>query len=87
MTQILNRPVFFPSTCVPQSWVVEEYLSRGLPAGQAIMGIPTYGRSYTLCNQNDNGVRACSLGAGQQGAITQSPGILAYNEVSVVYLL
>lgn len=54
--------------------------SIGAPAEKIIMGIPTYGRSYTLSTKL-TGVEAPVSGAGTLGPFTKEAGILAYYEV------
>lgn len=63
---------------------VQFWLSSGVPSDKLIMGIPLYGRSFTLANPNNHGVGAPSNGAGQAGPITKASGYLGYNEVRSV---
>ncbi|XP_034978000.1 chitinase-3-like protein 1 [Zootoca vivipara] len=61
-------------------YAVKYLRSRGAPAQKIIMGIPTYGRSYTLSSKQ-TGVEAPASGAGTPGPFTKEPGILAYYEI------
>ena len=45
------------------------------------MGIPLYGRSFTLSSSSQNGLNAPASGAGAQGLFTREPGFLAYYEI------
>lgn len=46
-----------------------------------IMGMPTYGQSFTLSNPANNGLNAPSSGGGQAGEYTRASGFLAYYEI------
>lgn len=63
-----------------QDYAVKYLRSIGAPAEKIIMGIPTYGRSYTLSTKL-TGVEAPVSGAGTLGPFTKEAGILAYYEV------
>jgi len=59
----------------------------GAPKYKLIVGLPFYGRSYTLGSKENNKPKAPIkkwIGGGQQGYYTREPGILAYYEVSDV---
>ena len=56
----------------------------GAMAHKLIVGIPFYGRSYTLGSKDSHGLKAPIkkwLNGGQAGNYTGEPGILAYYEV------
>ncbi|XP_043819844.1 chitinase-3-like protein 1 [Dromiciops gliroides] len=61
-------------------YVVSYMLMKGAPASKLVMGIPTFGNSFTLASA-DSEVGAAVLGPGTAGLYTQEPGILAYYEV------
>lgn len=45
------------------------------------MGVPFYGRSFTLVNENNNKPGAASSDGGKPGAFTNETGFLAYYEI------
>ena len=46
-----------------------------------ILGIPFYGQSFKLADENNHGLNAKSLGGGNGGEFTKSEGFLSYYEV------
>lgn len=62
-------------------WTINYYLKKGAPANKLILGIPTYGRSFTLTNPDENELDASADGPGEQGEATREKGYLAYYEV------
>ncbi|XP_053984693.1 chitinase-3-like protein 1 [Hylaeus volcanicus] len=60
---------------------VRYWLSQGAPAEKLILGIPSYGRSFTLANAANNGLGASAIGPGTIGRYTGEPGTLGYNEI------
>ena len=58
-----------------QDYSVNYWIAGGFPREKIVMGIPTYGRSFTLSSQSDNGLGAAARGGGQQGAYTAAAGI------------
>lgn len=58
-------------------------LRLGAPAHKLVMGIPTFGRSFTLASSN-TGMGAPTSGPGLAGRFTKEEGILAYYEVRVL---
>ncbi|KAK0161120.1 hypothetical protein PV327_009632 [Microctonus hyperodae] len=60
---------------------VKYWLSQGCPKEKLIMGIPTYGRSFTLCDPAKNSIGADACGPGDAGPYTRQPGMLGYNEI------
>ncbi|XP_069365183.1 probable chitinase 10 isoform X2 [Maniola hyperantus] len=57
------------------------FWSSVIPARQLVMGLPAYGRSYTLRSDLNTGVGAPIVGPGKPGAFTRIPGFLAYYEI------
>lgn len=60
---------------------VERVLAQGCKAEKIVMGIPTYGRTYTLQNSRETGVDAAVDDLGEAGPFTLSQGSLGFNEV------
>ncbi|KAG8132103.1 hypothetical protein E2320_009986, partial [Naja naja] len=59
---------------------VQYWKSKGAPAKKIILGIPAYGRSFTL-STSQNGVKAPTSGPGTAGIYTKERGFLAYYEI------
>ncbi|XP_055000672.1 chitinase-3-like protein 1 [Sorex araneus] len=59
---------------------VSYMLRRGAPAPKLLMGIPTFGRTFTLSSA-DTDVGAPASGPGEPGRFTKEPGMLAYYEI------
>ena len=57
-------------------------MSLGCPRNKLVLGLATYGRSFTLADVETTGYLAPAVGAGQPGAYTREMGFLAYYEVS-----
>ncbi|XP_066091039.1 chitotriosidase-1 [Saccopteryx bilineata] len=62
-------------------YAVQLWLQKGTPANKLILGMPTYGRSFTLASSSDTGVGAPATGPGTSGPFTREAGLLAYYEV------
>lgn len=65
-----------------QDYTIEHYLKMGADSKKLVLGIPTYGRSYTLYNPEANEIGAPADGPGTMGDATRENGYLAYYEVS-----
>ena len=61
-------------------------MSLGMPAGKINLGIPTYGRSFTLDNTNSHDVGAPAGSIGNAGAYTGEKGFISYYEVNMFIL-
>lgn len=55
-----------------------------MPKSKIVIGIPTYGKSFTLDNAFNNGVGAPTTGAGTAGTFTREAGALSYYEVAKI---
>ncbi|KAJ8319360.1 hypothetical protein KUTeg_004451 [Tegillarca granosa] len=64
-----------------QDWAVNNWLEKGAPKEKLILGLATYGRSFTLSSSSDNAIGAPAKGAGSAGSFTREKGFLAYYEV------
>ncbi|KAM9005008.1 chitotriosidase-1 isoform X1 [Sarcophilus harrisii] len=62
-------------------FAVNYWLEKGVPPNKMILGMPTYGRSFTLSSPSDTGVGAPASGAGTPGVFTKEGGTLAFYEV------
>lgn len=59
------------------NYTVHMYLSKGLDPSKIVVGIPTYGHSFTLVNKNNHGVGSPASGFGSLGAL----GFVSYPQV------
>ena len=82
----INAPLYAGSDQNKQVNVdacVNFWLSKGCPSEKIILGIPTYGRSFTLANTSNNGINEAITGGGTAGPFTREVGMLGYNEICV----
>lgn len=63
--------------------IVKSWMANGATAESLVLGIPLYGRSYTLSSATNNKLGASTTGPGKPGKYTQEPGLLSYLEVSL----
>ncbi|XP_014434032.1 chitotriosidase-1 [Pelodiscus sinensis] len=61
-------------------YAVGYWIQKGAPAEKIIMGIPTYGRTFTL-SSSDTGVGAPVFGPASLGPFTREAGFWAYYEI------
>ncbi|KAK0181138.1 hypothetical protein PV327_003445 [Microctonus hyperodae] len=61
--------------------IVDYWLSQGCSKEKLILGVPFYGRSFTLENAESHGIGAPTQGPGRGGDYTREPGMLGYNEI------
>lgn len=57
------------------------YIELGADADKLVIGIPTYGRSYTLIDGNFTDFGSSADGPGEQGKYTREKGFMAFYEV------
>lgn len=58
---------------------------QGAPAEKLIMGVPFYGRSFTLADLNNHAVGDAHIGRGMAGPYSIEPGIVGYNELCEMF--
>lgn len=83
-----NAPLFAPSS--DSEWrkqlsvdhAASMWVRLGAPKDKLVIGMPTYGRTFTLTNSNNFKVNAPASGGGKAGEFTKEGGFLAYYEVS-----
>lgn len=69
-----------------QDYTISHLLEKGASADKIVLGIPTYGRSYTLFNKDATELGSPADGPGVEGDATREKGYLAYYEVSLFYV-
>lgn len=62
------------------SFAIDYWISLGLDPEKLVVGIPFYGRSFTLAGK-EKGLGAPAKGAGKAGPFTRQDGTIGYNEV------
>ncbi|CAL7941012.1 unnamed protein product [Xylocopa violacea] len=62
-------------------YTINYLLKKGASSEKIILGIPTYGRSYTLYNQDATDLGSPADGPGVEGDATREKGYLAYYEI------
>ncbi|KOX79324.1 Acidic mammalian chitinase, partial [Melipona quadrifasciata] len=62
-------------------YTVKYLLKKGAVPEKIILGIPTYGRSYTLFNEDATDLGSPADGPGVEGEATREKGYLAYYEI------
>lgn len=60
---------------------VNFWLSQGARREQIIMGLPLYGRTAKLADENKNGLLEKTIGPGDNGTYSNEGGILYYREI------
>lgn len=48
------------------------------------MGMPMYGQSFSLADNNKNGLNSATYGGGEAGEATRARGFLSYYEVKLI---
>ncbi|KAG7164862.1 chitinase 10-like 5, partial [Homarus americanus] len=60
---------------------VSYWEGKGAPKEKLVVGVPFYGRSFTLSNKNDANPGSRAKSGGKEGQYTQERGFLAYHEI------
>lgn len=64
-----------------QNNTIHFYIRKGIPRWKIILGIPAFGRSFTLADSHDHGLQSPVVGPGRVGEFTAAEGLLAFYEV------
>lgn len=82
----INAPMFGSSADVTEkeqqlnvNASIHYWLREGTPKEKIILGIPLYGRTFTLADKSQTTVGSPHVGPGTVGAI--QPGFIGFNEV------
>ncbi|KAK7091103.1 chitinase-3-like protein 1 [Littorina saxatilis] len=70
-----------PRLELSMQWTVDYWLSQGASRDKLILGLATYGMTFTLKNPSRNGILAPAYGGGRGAQYTNEYGIMAYYEV------
>ena len=82
-TQADHHAALYPSTWDPDmnaETTLKTLMDLGAPANKLVLGIPTYGRSWTVTGTNMS-PPVSATGAGIAGPITAAAGSLGYQEI------
>ncbi|XP_063216325.1 probable chitinase 10 [Bacillus rossius redtenbacheri] len=82
-----NAPLYAPSS--DSEWrkqlsvdhAANMWVKMGAPKDKLVIGMPTYGRTFTLSNPDNFRVNAPASGGGKAGDFTKEGGFLAYYEI------
>lgn len=66
---------------------VQHWLTNRCLPNKMVLGVPLFGRTYTLANPQQNGIGSQTTGPGQAGRYTHEAGYLGYCEICPNFLL
>ncbi len=64
-----------------QDYGAREWVKLGAPAEKIVIGLPTFGRTFTLADLSKFDIGSPASGGGTPGPYTSEAGFLAYYEV------
>ncbi|XP_069179704.1 chitotriosidase-1 [Procambarus clarkii] len=76
------EPGHNPELCV--DFAVNYWIQKGAPAYKLVLGVPLYGRSWTLAGP-ETSIGAPATGPGQAGRYTKEPGNMAFFECCLAH--
>lgn len=62
-------------------WTIKYMIKKGVDMKKLILGIPTYGLTFTLKDQEKHGLGDLVTGPGMEGIFTKKRGFLAFYEI------
>ncbi|OUC41558.1 chitin binding Peritrophin-A domain protein [Trichinella nativa] len=83
----INSPLFSRSTDskILKKWNIADaahhYYKRGMPKEKIVIGLPTYGRGWTLQNASNIKIGAPAVGASVATKYVREPGVCSYYEL------
>jgi len=63
------------------NFTLHYWIFKGADPRKLVMGMPTYGQSFSLADNKNNGLNALTYGPGERGQYTGAGGFLAYYEI------
>ncbi|XP_040573319.1 probable chitinase 10 [Lepeophtheirus salmonis] len=87
-----NAPLYAPSSDsewrkqLSVSFAAQMWTKLGAPKNKMVIGMPTYGRSFTLASKRNYIVNSPSKDGGKTGEYTREAGFLAYYEICEMLL-
>lgn len=81
----LNSPLFNSQNSLNPEYNINStttlWIDSGASPSKLLIGLGFYGQSFTLSDENNNGLGAPSIAAGKSGQYSQQPGLLTYLEI------
>ena len=72
-----------PAFCLRQDYAAREWVKEGATPEKMLIGMPTYGRTFTLSDPAEYDIGAAVKGGGKPARFTREEGFASYYEVSV----
>jgi chitinase len=63
------------------NFTINYWIQKGADPRKLIMGMPTYGQSFSLAERTNHGLNAPTYGGGEAGEETRARGFLSYYEI------
>lgn len=63
------------------NYTITYLMKMGAPKDKLVLGLPFYGRTFTLDNTNNNFIGAAAHEPGLQGPVTKEPNYMGYHEI------
>lgn len=70
-----------PSDNFNADFTTQYWIQSGASPAKLVMGVPSYGRTFTLADPQKNGLNAPSNGPGDAGPFTRAGGMLSIYEI------
>lgn len=77
----LSLPAKHANHPMHQNFSIHHWIEKGAAPEKIVLGMGTYGRSFTLQREEKNGLRSPAPQTGMAGPYTREPGSLGYNEI------